>query len=139
MNIYAKERGEESMLVLTWGSTAVQLPTLDSRIIFSIFKLSERVKDPGEPTMQMLYKVFTWSLQALSSGYHPWEDHLDRPFSPTYCPDRFDKRGTPLADDFCGAFAECRGDWKWIKERSAGGTGDISAGTFRFFFLPLTD
>jgi hypothetical protein len=108
--------GEESILVLNWGSTAVSQPTLDTRLIFTLVKLSERVKTPEDPTLQMVYKVFRWSLKALSEGVFPWEDHNGVAFSEDYYPERFEKRGTPLADDYVGAFSEIRGDWKWIRE-----------------------
>ena len=104
------------MLVLNWGSTAVSLPTLDSRLIFSIIKLSEKSKRDDDPTMQMLYTVFKWSLQSLSSGRWPWEDHNGKPFSPTYCQHRYEMRGKPLAGEYLGALAEIRGDWKWLRE-----------------------
>ena len=102
--------------MLNWGSTAVQLPTLDSRIIFTIFKLSEKVHAPEDPSLQVVYKVFKWSLHALSTGMFPWKDHNDEPFSENYFPDRFAKRGQRLAGGYCGALTEIRGDWKWIRE-----------------------
>ena len=112
----AGAQGEECILCVTWGSVAVDLPTLDSRLVFSLLKLSEKVLLPDDPTMQMLYKVLAWSFKSLSTGKHPYEDHMGIPFSENHHPERWDKRGTSLADGYCGAFAEARGDWKWLKE-----------------------
>jgi hypothetical protein len=102
--------------VINWGSTAVRSPTLDSRLVFSIIKLSEAVHSDDDPTLQTVYSVLKWSLNALSEGYFPWKDHEDREFSETYFPERFEKRGKPLAGGYCGAFAEVRGDWKFLRE-----------------------
>ena len=81
-----------------------------------MFKLSEKVHGREDPTMQVLYKVLQWSLHALSTGRWPYTDHEDRPFSSTYCPDRYARRGEWLAEGYLGALAEIRGDWKWIRD-----------------------
>lgn len=114
----AGAQGEETVLVLNWGSVAItQSPTFDSRLIFCIFKLSEMVRGDGyDPTIQTIYEVFKWSLNALSSGKFPYKDYLGQPFSEMHHRDRFVLAGLDLAEGFCGAFSEVRGDWKWIKE-----------------------
>ena len=103
-------QGQEAMLVVTWNSVATELSTIDSRMLFGILKLSEKVKDDQDSTMQMFYSVLQWSLDALSKGRFPTHDHLGRPFSAVHDPARFllsQKRA--LASGFVGAWAEMRG------------------------------
>ena len=67
-------------------------------------------------TLQVVYKVFAWSLNALSIGKFPAADHNDVKFSKDHHPERFAKVGHDLAGGLCGAYAEMRGDWKYLKE-----------------------
>jgi hypothetical protein len=67
-------------------------------------------------TLDTIYSVFAWSLDALSQGEFPYNDHLGVPFSSIHHPDRFAKRGQKLADGRVGAFAGMRGDWKYLVE-----------------------
>lgn len=108
--------GQQPVLVLTWGSVAVQLPTLDSRIVFSCIRLSQILKDERDSTMQTLYKVLVWSLTAMSLGTYPAQDHDGRAFGPDHHPSRMRLAGRPLADGRVGAWAELRGDWKFLRE-----------------------
>ena len=104
-------------LVLSWGSVAVELATIESRLLFAILDLDECVRDDADITLQTVYKIFKWSLNALATGLHPHNDWNDVPFSDTYQPDMFDKRGLPLTTEgYVGAWAELRGDWKFLAE-----------------------
>ena len=67
--------------------------------------------------MQVVYKILKWSFEALALGKYPYNDHDDVPFGHNHHPDRFAaSAGQCLADGFCGAFSEMRGDWKYLKE-----------------------
>ena len=104
-------------LVLTWGSVAVELPTMDSRLLFAILDLDECVHDDADTTMQTVYKIFTWSLNALATGLHPYNDWNNVPFSDDYRHDMFEKRGLSLTTaGYVGAWSELRGDWKFLTE-----------------------
>ena len=104
--------GQEQVLVLNWGSVVSVLPTLDSRIVFTMVKTRDILAGP-EGTMQTLYGILTWSLNALSSGYFPDVDHNGHAFTDKW---RRDRAGQRLAGGYVGCFAELRGDWKWLKE-----------------------
>jgi hypothetical protein len=114
----ASMRGSESILVVSWGSVVRKMPTIESRLVFSMLKLRHILKDPQDSTMTEFYKVFVWSLQALSSGEFPSCDHNGVPFSNTYHPQRYAKylSGEAIAGGWVGAFAEMRGDWKFLRE-----------------------
>ena len=99
------------VLVLNWGSVAVQLSTLDSRILFSAVALLHAVKGK---TIETIYRVWVWSINCMASGEHPWEDHDGIPFSQNHHPERFKMAGKKLTSGcHCAVFSELRGDWKW--------------------------
>jgi hypothetical protein len=107
-------QGQESVTVLTWGSVAVERPTLDSRLIFCMLKESESVKPDS---LHKVFKVFAWSLTALAAGVFPDADEEGRPFGPNYDPARAAVAGKPLTSDgHRGCWAEMRGDWKFLHE-----------------------
>jgi hypothetical protein len=107
---------QQPVLCVTWNSCAVRRPVLDSRLVFSVLKLSDVLKDAKDSTLQKFYGVLVWSLKALSSGTFPACDDEGRPFDEHYHPSRAKLAGQPLAAGYVGAFAELRGDWKWLKE-----------------------
>ena len=61
----AGAHGLQQVLVLTWGSVAVDLPTLDSRLVFCMIRVADIVKDDADSTLQTIYKVH-WSCMAHS-------------------------------------------------------------------------
>jgi hypothetical protein len=65
--------GQNQVFTLTWGSISSRLPTLDSRIIFTMVRTGDMV---AGSTMDQLLSVFVWSLRALSEGRFPEADHL---------------------------------------------------------------
>ena len=109
-------RGGADMFVLTWGSTAVSLPTLDSRFVFTILNGAEAVKDEAQTTLHTIYSVLLWSMRALATGRFPFKDHTGKLFSAEYMPGRFAVRGMQLAQGYIGSWAELRGDWKFLKD-----------------------
>lgn len=107
-------QGQESVTVLTWGSVAVEGPTLDSRLIFCMLKESEAVKPHS---LHKVLKVFTWSLTALAAGTFPIADEEGRAFGEDHHPARAAVAGKPLTSDgHRGCWAEMRGDWKFLHE-----------------------
>ncbi len=107
-------QGEQSVTILTWGCVAVDLPTLDSRICFSMLKKNECV--PGL-SLDMLLEVLVWSLGALAQGTYPSHDHTGKAFGPNHHPHRHKMAGLPLtAQRRVGLWCEMRGDWKFLKE-----------------------
>ncbi len=85
--------GAQKMLVLTWGSVARELLTLDGRLLFSVVTYAHVV--PGK-TIETLYTILVWSLNSMSEGCWPSVDHLGQHFSATHHPRRFSKAGLPL-------------------------------------------
>ena len=106
--------GAQKMLVLTWGSVARELLTLDGRLLFSVVTYAHVV--PGK-TIETLYKILVWSLNSMAEGCWPSVDHLGQHFSATHHPRRFSKAGLPLClSGHRGVWSELRGDWKWQVE-----------------------
>ena len=106
--------GHDKVLVMTWGSVAVDRPTLDSRLLFTMLKEGESA---GQPTTDGIHNVLVWSLQALAAGTHPHVDEHGRAFGPGHHPARAALAGQPLASArgfACGIFAEARGDWEYL-------------------------
>ena len=116
IGIYGDDHGlfrTEKVLCLFWGSVALHgLLSLDSRIVFCAIQCKTLV----EGTLRVIYAVWQWSLTWLALGVHPDVDHTGRPFSLTFHPLRFLRKGARLAGDYVGAFSELRGDWKWQYE-----------------------
>ena len=102
-------------LVVTWGSIAQKLPVLDSRILFTMIHVQETIKG-NMKTMHEIYSVLQWSFEALSAGKFPASDHRGKLFSKTHHPERFKLAGKDLAGGMRGAWAEMRGDWKYLVE-----------------------
>ncbi len=107
--------GHESTLIVTWNSLAVKHATLDSRIVFSMLRVAD-IDKRAQKTLQVLYRVLSWSFNALASGRHPYADHLGQPFSSHHHPRRFELAGQLLAGGMRGAWGELRGDWKYLRE-----------------------
>ncbi len=106
--------GAEKVLVLSWGSVAIDLGTLDSRLVFCMIRDSEC---RPQATLQTVYQVLSWSFQALAAGVWPASDHAGRPFSAAYHPTRAARAGRALhPGGVRGAWVELRGDWKFLRE-----------------------
>jgi hypothetical protein len=101
------------LLVMTWGSVAVRLTTLDSRIVFCTVNTKDLIPDV---TLNCILEVLTWSINALADGKYPSEDHTGKAFSASHHPGRFKQAGHPLAGGKVGAWSEQRGDWSYLKQ-----------------------
>jgi hypothetical protein len=105
------------VLVITWNALTYTLATLDSRLVFTMLK----VATIHPCTMKRVYEVLKWSFDALAKGKFPAEDPWGTKFCKTYMPERARNAGHALAkradgELYRGAFAEFRGDWKYLKE-----------------------
>ena len=109
--------GNEQVLVISWNGVTFHRPTLDSRIVFTMMKVAQIIPE----TMQRVYEVLKWSFDALATGRFPAADPWEKVFCEDYMPERARNAGRPLAERadgqyYRGAFAEFRGDWKYLKE-----------------------
>lgn len=105
--------GHEPVLIVCWNGLAVDLNTVDNRLLFSLVKVADCID--GD-TINTMLSVLTWSLRALASGYYPTHDHTGYAFSQQYQPARWKLAGKLIADGIKGAWSEMRGDWKFLKE-----------------------
>ena len=106
--------GHDKVLVVTWGSVAVDGPTLDTRICFTMLRDAEAVSGI---TREKLYDVLVWSFAALAAGVFPAADENGRAFGPAHHPARARMAGRPLHPrKLRGVWAELRGDWKYLRE-----------------------
>lgn len=94
--------GHEKALMVSWGSVAVRSGTLDSRILFSIARLSEMVLP------HHVFDVMQWSFNCLASGYWPAADHDGNPWPENS--DRAKKAGQPLTSEGWPV-TQCAGEW----------------------------
>ena len=117
LGIYGDDSGlfvAQKFLVLLWGSVATAGKTLDSKLFFCAVSYLYLV--PGK-SLEMVYRVFHWSLTWLSLGEFPPFDHQGRWFCDSYYPHRAKLAGKRISKKgYVGAFSELRGDWKWQKE-----------------------
>ena len=108
--------GLEKVLVMTWGSVATGLTTLDSRLVFTGVYVKQLVEDV---TLNAIHKVFAWSLRCLANGVYPAQDHTGKAFSAEHHPHRFKlatQEDPRIAGGMLGVWAEMRGDWKYLAE-----------------------
>ena len=84
----------DKVTVVTWNSVAVSRSTLDSRLVFAMFKGREAPADAG---LRSILKVLAWSLNALAEGTWPATDESGRPFDAAHHPARAQLAGRPLA------------------------------------------
>jgi len=111
----------DKVMVLTWGSVARELRTLDSRLLFCAVAYRHAVHGKS---IEAAYEVLTWSLQCLAAGVWPDVDHKGRPLdSMEHCGSqhagrhRLNQAGRPLTTaGHRGIWSEMRGDWKFLVE-----------------------
>ena len=121
----------EKALVLSWNSVAVSRSTVDNRILFGVVQMSKAI--PGL-TLHQFYTVFVWSMNALSTGKFPEEDHNGKKFDCNYYPERAEMAGKPLAGGYVGAWSEFRGKGP----RSAPPSLTQTLNHYRVLVLPLS-
>ena len=102
-------------LELLWTSaTAFRLPADQAYLPIS----STRLEGTDRRTLEEVYKVVRWSLQALGRGKWPARDHLGQEWdtSTTAGAHRARLAGTDLAGEWRALIWEICGDWKWLAE-----------------------
>ena len=104
----------DKYLVLSWNSCAAGVRmTLDNRMLFACVLYNRLVEGVS---LNQLYRVLVWSLDALATGKYPEKDHDGTEFSKSHHPKRAKMAGKQIADGYRGAFSEMRGDWKFLRE-----------------------
>ena len=104
----------DKYLVVSWNSCAAEgRKTLDSRILIACVLFNTLVEGVS---LNQLYRVLVWSLDALATGKYPAKDHDGTKFSKSHHPKRAKMAGKQIADGYRGAFSEMRGDWKFLRE-----------------------
>ena len=93
----------DSLYTFSWNSLLGVGTTTQKRFVFTVVKKSDMVVG----TLDAIFKVFAWSVNALLSGDTPSQDADGR---------RLDGGGRPLADGWRGALCQIRGDWAFYKE-----------------------
>ena len=101
----------DKMLCVSWGSVTHVAPTLWGKILFTICPDELLIK---QETAEQLYALLVWSLQWLMLGIWPDKDPDGNPWPPGSR--RAAMAGRPLAEGYCGLFADSRGDWEWQVE-----------------------
>ena len=95
----------ESVVVISWNSLIGAGSAKDTRLVFTFVKKS----DLDTEAYNILWRVFSWSMNCLLSGKFPTEDWLGRI-------DTSDRAGGTLAENFAGATVLMRGDWQFYSE-----------------------
>ena len=104
---------QDKVVVMTWGSVAVEILSVDTRILFSCIRCGDLIP---EVSLAEIHKVLVWSFAALAAGRWPEQDHNGVPFTATHHPARWRRAAHVLAGPYVGAWSEARGDWKYLME-----------------------
>lgn len=97
----------ESVLAISWNSIAAneKAKTLAKRFLFTVIKSSSL--RPDGSTLEAIWGVFSWSMNALLSGRMPTKDYKGRCIA---------AEALPIADGWCGALVQFRGDCFFFQE-----------------------
>ena len=87
----------------SWKSLMGEGATVTKRFVYTVFKKSDMIHG----TLDEIFRIYTWSMNALATGESPHYDHRGR---------KLDDGGRNLADGYCGVLAQCRGDWAFYCE-----------------------
>ena len=98
----------DSLYVITWNSLVGQGTTREQRFIITVIRKREMLQDGS--TLEALFRVIAWSLNALLTGFAPTHDEDGLPL-----PDG----GHELAGPWRGACVQIRGDWQWYNQAFA--------------------
>ena len=95
---------QDSIYVISWNSLLGLGDTSNRRFIFALLKKSQ-LRSDGE-TWNALWRIFSWSMNALLEGTMPCTDWLNQPI----------KGGDKIADNYSAVLLQLRGDWAWYCE-----------------------
>ena len=93
----------DSLYTISWNSLFSSGNTVAKRFVFTVLRKSEMTPD----TLDTVFDIFAWSMNALLDGITPDFDHLKRPIK---------GGGETIAGGFTGVLAQCRGDWQFYCE-----------------------
>ena len=94
----------DSLFVISWNSLVGRGATAKKRFVFTVLRKSEMQKTR---TLEFVWKIFAWSMNTMLSGVMPTLSWDGRPLQ---------GGGTSLADGWCGAMCQVRGDWDFYRE-----------------------
>ena len=107
---------EGSLLVISMRSLLSSANVAHSQMLLGAVSKACVTKsdDPSWDTMQVLWKVLSWSFKALLQGHHPATDHEGKPFPATSW--RHALRGKPLLDKtHCASIFVISGDGEYYQ------------------------
>lgn len=93
----------DGLMVLSWNSLLGHGPTQRKRFVFTFIKK----KDYTPETLNALWRLFAWSLNAMLDGRSPLRDWCDRPTQ---------GGGEELAGGWQACLCQVRGDWQFYCE-----------------------
>ena len=91
---------QDSLMTISWNSLVGSGSTILKRFLITEIRKSE--KTPG--TLDAILRIASWSFNALLRGETPTANHLGLAIA---------KAPRPLADGWCGALCQVRGDWQF--------------------------
>ena len=95
----------DSLYTVTWNSLLGVGTTTSKRYIFTVVKKSDLLANGS--TWAAIWKIFSWSMNALLTGKNPERDLLERSTG---------SGGSHIADGLPGALVQVRGDWAFYCE-----------------------
>ena len=102
------KQSKNSLYVFTWNSLVSQGSTKQTRHIITVIQKSQLAKDGS--SLEAIFSVVAWSLNALSSKRNPRFDHLGNEFE---IGDRQALKGKHFSTGWWGLALQMRGDWQW--------------------------
>ena len=102
---YSKKK---SLYVFTWGSLVGQGSTKQKRFVMTTLPKQAILKDGR--TLDAVWQVVAWSLNALRDGTWPSTDHLGQQLEGARQP----RGGQRLPQNKKGVTLQMRGDWEWM-------------------------
>jgi hypothetical protein len=94
---------QDSLMVISWNSLLGRGNTRRKRFLFTFL----RKRDYSRETLDVCWKIFAHSMNQISEGKTASVDWQGKPML---------GGGQTLADGWCGALCQCRGDWQFYCE-----------------------
>ncbi len=99
---------QKSVLVLTWNSLVAQGSSKQTRHIITVIRKDQLLSNGA--TLDAIWDIISWSLNALATGKHPKTDHAGKPLNGH----KEDLADQDLASGRRGVTLQMRGDWQWL-------------------------
>lgn len=94
---------QDGLFILTWNSLVGQGTSKESRFVMTMFKKSDLLQDGS--TLNAIFRVISWSLNALLAGVTPEVDENGG---------KMQGGGKALAGQWSAATIQVRGDWQFF-------------------------